>query len=97
MRTWYFILFSNFITENQSAILSCIIDGNPKPFIIWFKDDKEIVDSDDFIHLEEPNGCYKLVIRNPLLFDSGTYKILAVNKYGQAISTCKLIVNEGIF
>ncbi len=52
------------MTENETAILKCKIIGNPKPVIKWLKNENILIkDSREFIHLEEPNNIYKLVIR----------------------------------
>lgn len=57
------------VLESESAELECQIIANPKPNINWYKYDTILIDSPDYIHLEEANDTYKLVIRvNFLIF-----------------------------
>ncbi|RNA17973.1 muscle M-line assembly unc-89-like, partial [Brachionus plicatilis] len=84
------------VIEGESAIFECQISGNPKPGVNWYKYETILIDSPDFIHLEESNDTFKLVIRETNLKDNGIYKIVASNRYGQVTSSCTLNVDEDI-
>lgn len=84
------------VMEGESAILESKIDGKPEPIISWYKGNSNIQDSPNYIHLKEADHTYKLVIREANVRDSGVYKVVATNQYGQAICSCKLVVNEDL-
>ncbi|CAF0740265.1 unnamed protein product [Brachionus calyciflorus] len=84
------------VLEGESAVFECKIIGCPKPAINWYKYDCILKDSPDFIHLAEDNNIYKLVIREANIKDSGSYKIVASNRYGQTTATFRLNVDEDL-
>jgi len=62
-----------------------IIKGNPKPDIIWKKDDKELQKDEQYDMQEDKRNCkYKLIIKKLSLEDKGTYTIIAKNYLGEA-------------
>ncbi|XP_017045137.1 obscurin isoform X2 [Drosophila ficusphila] len=74
--------------ENTLFRFMIKIKGDPKPRVKFFKDGKEILETDDRIQIirdKDYLGFYELVIAEVLKADSGTYTCKATNKYGEAV------------
>ncbi|XP_034730713.1 myomesin-3 isoform X2 [Etheostoma cragini] len=69
------------IMEGKSLCLTCYIDGEPTPEIVWLRNDKEIVNETHFTLTKEPK-CSTININNVSLEDSGKYSIFVRNQYG---------------
>lgn len=65
----------------QSLCLTCFIVGTPDPEIVWLRNDKEIVNQDQFVITKEPN-CSTITINDVTVENSGKYSIFVRNKYG---------------
>lgn len=59
--------------------------GSPDPEVIWFKNDREIEQSDHYIAKLEQGKHASLVIKGVSSEDSGKYSISVKNKYGGEI------------
>ncbi|XP_075169287.1 obscurin isoform X4 [Haematobia irritans] len=70
--------------------------GDPKPKVQFFKDDKEIVESDRIHIVREKDylGYYELVINEVMKEDAGTYQCKAVNKFGEALCEAQVTTVE---
>lgn len=71
------------------AVLGCIISGNPRPKISWYKDNK----------LLHPTSSIKLsdqmlIINNFQETDVGSYACHATNKLGSASQSARLIISH---
>lgn len=65
----------------QSLCLTCFICGTPDPEVVWLRNDKEIVNQDQFVITKEPN-CSTITINDVTVENSGKYSIFVRNKYG---------------
>ncbi|XP_023037819.2 obscurin isoform X1 [Drosophila willistoni] len=68
------------------------ITGDPKPRVKFYKDEKEILETNDRIQIirdKDYLGFYELVIAEVHKDDSGTYSCKAINKHGEA--SCEAI------
>uniref|UniRef100_A0A6P4FNS7 Muscle M-line assembly protein unc-89 isoform X5 n=1 Tax=Drosophila rhopaloa TaxID=1041015 RepID=A0A6P4FNS7_DRORH len=73
--------------ENTLFRFMIKIKGDPKPRVKFFKDEKEILETNDRIQIirdKDYLGFYELVIADVQKGDSGTYSCKATNKYGEA-------------
>lgn len=70
--------------------MSCVITGNPKPEITWFKDGKVIKSRT----VTYENHVAKYVISETTDTTSGIYTVKAHNMMGTAETSCEVIVQE---
>ena len=77
------------VNEGGSASFQCSVIGNPDPVIVWSKTNRQSSRS-------VVSGG-KMLLKNVLGSDSGTYNCSAVNILGQAQALVQLIVNGKIF
>lgn len=73
-------------SEGQTALLECIISGEPAPSAIWSHNDVVLDPSSDKYMFEEHDKSFRLYIHNFCDLDSGTYRCTAINKLGQVES-----------
>lgn len=73
-------------TEGQTAVLECIIAGDPAPSATWYHDDLCLDLSVGKYTFEEQDNIYRLYIKNFDYSDVGTYRCSASNKIGQVDS-----------
>lgn len=68
--------------------MECILEAHPVPDILWFRGDKQIVDSDKIKMCRKAVGkdTYELSleIKNPTREDGGNYRCNAINQYGES-------------
>ncbi|VDM28229.1 unnamed protein product [Hydatigera taeniaeformis] len=85
-------------------VLSCSLEGNPKPDLTYFLNDKQITPQPGkltFVYVEAGTDVYNCEIRiaNPTTNDGGVYKIKALNSAGESNTlnyvVCALI--DGLF
>ncbi|XP_029306718.1 LOW QUALITY PROTEIN: myomesin-3 [Cottoperca gobio] len=69
------------IMEGKTLCLTCFIDGEPAPEIMWLRNDKEIVNQTQFTITKEPK-CSTITINDVNLGISGKYSIFVRNNYG---------------
>ncbi|XP_055366883.1 myosin binding protein Ca isoform X2 [Betta splendens] len=79
------------VVAGYAAAISCAVRGNPKPKIIWMKNNMIIGEDPKFL-MQNNQGVLTLNIRKPSLFDGGVYCCRAVNDLGQDQVQCKLEV-----
>uniref|UniRef100_A0A8C4X4F0 Myosin-binding protein H n=1 Tax=Erpetoichthys calabaricus TaxID=27687 RepID=A0A8C4X4F0_ERPCA len=82
-------------TTGYSTKLLCAVRGNPKPRIVWMKNQMEIRDDPKFMQISSQGVC-TLEIRKPCPFDGGVYTCKAVNAHGEAAVNCKLDVKGNV-
>ncbi|XP_043948228.1 obscurin isoform X2 [Drosophila biarmipes] len=73
--------------ENTLFRFMIKIKGDPKPRVKFYKDEKEILETNDRIQIirdKDYLGFYELVIADVQKTDSGTYSCKATNKFGEA-------------
>ncbi|XP_069565073.1 myosin binding protein Ca [Brachyistius frenatus] len=79
------------VVAGYTTAISCAVRGNPKPKIIWMKNNMIIGEDPKFL-MQNNQGVLTLNIRRPSLFDGGRYSCRAVNDLGQDEVECKLEV-----
>ncbi|KAL7379328.1 hypothetical protein ABVT39_026316 [Epinephelus coioides] len=79
------------VIAGYSAAISCAVRGNPKPKIVWMKNNMIIGEDPKFL-MQNNQGVLTLNIRKPSMFDGGKYSCRAINDLGQDEVECKLEV-----
>lgn len=77
------------ITRKVTLSLSCIVSGFPEPEVEWFKDNVRLENLSTY-----SNRVAKLVIENTTEHHSGSYKCVAKNVCGSAVTSCTVRVQE---
>uniref|UniRef100_A0A3B4A0R9 Ig-like domain-containing protein n=1 Tax=Periophthalmus magnuspinnatus TaxID=409849 RepID=A0A3B4A0R9_9GOBI len=67
--------------KGQLVVLECRLRGTPPMQVLWYREEEQILDSDDFRILRKKELC-TLVITEAFPEDSGVYKCVALNSYG---------------
>ncbi|XP_049949483.1 obscurin isoform X1 [Schistocerca serialis cubense] len=80
------------ILEDQPAELSCLVVGDPKPVVQWFKNDQVVLESNRVKVREDEEGRSFLRLEPALHIDVGIYKVVARNRVGQAISRTRIVL-----
>ncbi|XP_037951991.1 obscurin isoform X2 [Teleopsis dalmanni] len=83
--------------ENSLFRFLIKINGDPKPKVTFYKDDKEINSKDkrvEIIREKDYLGYYELVINDVLKSDAGVYTCKAVNSLGKAECTANVTTVE---
>ncbi len=83
------------VKDGSSARLECLISGDPKPNIAWFKESSLIAASEDFLQFYDDDNQCSLVIREVYPEDTGKYTVVAKNPSGVATSSADLVIEEG--
>lgn len=68
-----------------------LCSGNPPPEVIWFHNENEIQESEDF-HFEQKGGRHSLCIQEVFPEDTGTYTCEAWNSAGEVRTQAVLTV-----
>uniref|UniRef100_A0A3P9M8J0 Myosin-binding protein C, fast-type n=1 Tax=Oryzias latipes TaxID=8090 RepID=A0A3P9M8J0_ORYLA len=84
-------LLDRSVIAGYTVAISCAVRGNPKPKIIWMKNNMTIEGDPKFL-MQNNQGVLTLNIRKPSLFDGGRYSCKAVNEFGEDLVECKLEV-----
>lgn len=80
--------------EENKIIVSCQVDGTPKPNIVWKKGEQQIIPSETVqILYDESTGDIALILTDiPIEIDQPTiYKVEAENSFGKAISRAEVM------
>lgn len=86
---------SYLLTPGDSARLQCKIKGSPEIQVTWFKNNKEIRESNTH-RMSFVNSVAVLDILEVKLDDSGSYSCEAVNEVGSDSCTTEVVV-KGLF
>ncbi|NXO00169.1 TITIN protein, partial [Rhinopomastus cyanomelas] len=84
---------SYLLTPGDSACLQCKVKGSPEIQITWFKNNKEIHESNTH-RMSFVNSVAVLDILEVKVDDSGTYSCEAVNEVGSDSCTTELVVKD---
>lgn len=76
---------------NEELTLSTVIGGVPTPKITWYRNEVEIIESEDISY---ENRVTKYYIKNTTTETEATYKCVAVNELGTAEAKCRVTVEE---
>ncbi|KAK7169443.1 hypothetical protein R3I93_005419 [Phoxinus phoxinus] len=74
------------VSEGQTAMLECIIIGEPTPEATWFHDDICLDLNNSKYRFQVQDKSYRLFIDNFTCLDAGIYRCIASNKLGQVES-----------
>uniref|UniRef100_UPI00398E7BDC obscurin-like isoform X29 n=1 Tax=Pristiophorus japonicus TaxID=55135 RepID=UPI00398E7BDC len=76
----------------QTVKLACLVIGNPKPVITWFKDGKPMEVDSHHIIIEDEDGSCTLILDTLNAADSGQYMCYAASTAGNASTLGKILV-----
>uniref|UniRef100_A0A803VK92 Obscurin, cytoskeletal calmodulin and titin-interacting RhoGEF n=1 Tax=Ficedula albicollis TaxID=59894 RepID=A0A803VK92_FICAL len=82
------------VTEGKHAKLSCYVTGEPKPVIVWKKDNEVIVEGRRHVIYEDDQENFVLKILFCKQTDNGLYTCTASNLAGQTYSSVLVTVKE---
>lgn len=63
------------------------------PSISWYKEDEQLTESNRYQFSSEDNGTYMLSILPLEIVDQAEWKCVAINKYGQTVTSSFLKLN----
>lgn len=84
------------LVEGSAAKLECRVSAFPDPFIIWYKDGKELKDGPKYRYVFEDPDFVALVVRDGVLADLGKYTVTIRNPFGQTSGSACILV-EGVY
>lgn len=79
--------------DGDSVRLECHVSAQPKPHIVWKKDDVELSEYNIDISTKYENGHAVLTINHIYAEDEGEYKCIATNSSGTSISVACIVVD----
>ncbi|XP_064495791.1 obscurin [Pseudopipra pipra] len=82
------------VTEGKHAKLSCYVTGEPKPVIVWKKDNEVISEGRRHVIYEDDQENFVLKILFCKQVDNGLYTCTASNLAGQTYSSVLVTVKE---
>lgn len=68
-------------------IIDCKVSGNPRPTILWQKNDEPIEFDARIQQVERGDGVCELIINRPIPTDNATYSCIATNALGEQTAT----------
>ncbi|KAM3861721.1 SPEG neighbor protein-like [Diretmus argenteus] len=80
------------LLEGSAAKLECRVSAFPDPFIVWFKDGKELKDGPKYRYVFEDPDFVALVVRDGVLADLGKYTVTIKNPFGQTSGSACILV-----
>ncbi|XP_067629054.1 obscurin isoform X3 [Eurosta solidaginis] len=81
------------VSQGDDLILECKIAGSPIPLTRWYKDGEELKPNEHIKISSLPSGLAKLEITNIQPIDSGAFKVVVANPFGEISSLCAVAVN----
>lgn len=83
------------LSEDDYLELKATVNGSPLPTVQWYKDGHPVDPNDPRVKTTlTPDGHAMLRIDNVTPEDSGAYKIVIVNKNGEAASQCAVAIDS---
>ena len=80
------------VTEDEEAILECVVVANPEAEVAWYRNNMPVKDAGNVRFLKK-GDTWRLVIAKATEAQMGEYKARAINKLGESHSTCRVKVN----
>lgn len=77
------------VVEGRGVVLPCSVSGDPRPDILWFKDESPISETDYHYFIREDGS---LEIFSADAEDTGTYRCTATNNAGEVDKLMDLFV-----
>ncbi|KAL5016448.1 hypothetical protein ScPMuIL_006037, partial [Solemya velum] len=81
------------VTAGDPFTFQCSIMGNPRPTILWRKDQCMIGNTKDFLQTYNDNIA-RCVVSEIYPQDGGLYQCVATNSLGEVVTSCRLCVKE---
>lgn len=87
------------LNSESNYTLECIISGEPEPSVTWYKDNIEIDLYPDLVKSTYRTSKF-MNVRQLAIFNTdanihnGTYTCRAKNEYGEAASSCEILVRS---
>ncbi len=94
--TFTFKLRPRLIQSGIGVKLLCCLSGKPAPTVQWFKDRKEISETDPHYTIENSAGVCTLEINCCSVADMGMFRCRAENALGSDETTCHLQIEGGL-
>ncbi|RLU21530.1 hypothetical protein DMN91_005903, partial [Ooceraea biroi] len=80
--------------EGDVALFECVYSGNPKPDIVWYKNDKLIMNTENVkVRIYEEENKTILTIKRATKEDDATYICKATSEIGMEVTKAKLRVD----
>ncbi|GCB60611.1 hypothetical protein scyTo_0012772 [Scyliorhinus torazame] len=76
----------------QTVKLACLVIGNPKPIVTWYKDGKPVEVDPHHIIIEDEDGSCTLILDTLTTADSGQYMCYAASTAGNASTLGKILI-----
>lgn len=83
------------VAEGQSAVLQCVVTGQPPPSIAWFKEEGGEVTPDDDDRYSISTSSGELIITNVMPSDAGEYYCVVSNAVGSVRSLTTSLETAG--
>uniref|UniRef100_A0A665VF77 Ig-like domain-containing protein n=1 Tax=Echeneis naucrates TaxID=173247 RepID=A0A665VF77_ECHNA len=80
------------LVEGSAAKLECRVSAFPDPFIVWYKNGKELNDGPKYRYVFEDPDFVALVVRDGVLADLGKYTVTIKNPFGQTSGSACILV-----
>ncbi|XP_019626721.1 PREDICTED: muscle M-line assembly protein unc-89-like [Branchiostoma belcheri] len=81
--------------EGECVIFECLVLGEPRPHVKWFREGAEIESSPDFT-ISQEGDVARLVISEVFIDDAGKFTCTALNEAGSRSCYCFLHVNAAV-
>ncbi|XP_050063770.1 uncharacterized protein LOC114128407 isoform X2 [Aphis gossypii] len=78
---------------NESFVFTIKVTTESAPSISWYKEDEQLTESNRYQFSSEDNGTYMLSILPLEIDDQAEWKCVAINKYGQTVTSSFLKLN----
>jgi hypothetical protein len=83
------------VNEGQQAKFSLTISGKPKPSVKWFREEEEIVITEEEYEIIETEDSVQFIIKSAKPVNTGSYYVELTNDAGKITSNkAQLIVNS---
>ena len=82
------------INDGEEVILTCVVKGKPMPTVTWLCNDVGVDKNDDYIiKFDDSTGRCELIIVEGFTEDSGLFRCVATNEFGETSTCAELTVN----
>lgn len=74
-------------THEKDLVIDCKVRANPRPLVVWTKDDLPIELDERMQQVENLDGVCEFIIHQPTAKDSGKYSCTATNNIGTSTTS----------
>lgn len=82
------------VPENEEVLLECEVTGDPKPYVKWYHNTRELISNERYDICLKDDGVVSLTILQVHPDDKGLYTVKAFNTNGDAKCFANLIVKS---